>query len=264
MGQVLVIVQEGLCVHFSNYFRPGPRCAFAASDVVEIGPCWTDPDYRGLGLYRFAIKHILHDLRTGGGAVMISRSDNVASVRGILTAGLLPKYWLSRKKSPLGLYSRYEVTGNCDIGQLNTFLKDQVLSVFVSDKSVEERRYSSRVSGEKSVRTDDSELGKAGAEVHSASIRTPYTVYHQKLREKLRRGDYVLELCGGTGIHSLTAAEQGARMVVSDISAPSLNVALRRADRHGVAIDCAAADGERLPFIDGSFDAVICAGGMSY
>jgi demethylmenaquinone methyltransferase/2-methoxy-6-polyprenyl-1,4-benzoquinol methylase len=76
----------------------------------------------------------------------------------------------------------------------------------------------------------------------------------------------VLDLCGGTGDMSLAVARESeaSRIVCCDFSLPMLERAAAKFQARGARDRCltAAADGLRLPFSDGSFDAVTVAFGV--
>jgi len=77
----------------------------------------------------------------------------------------------------------------------------------------------------------------------------------------------VLDLCGGTGDLSLalTRTRSGPRAVVCcDFSHPMLRLAVAKFARKGVAERCATVEGDalRLPFDDGTFDAVTVGFGV--
>jgi demethylmenaquinone methyltransferase/2-methoxy-6-polyprenyl-1,4-benzoquinol methylase len=76
----------------------------------------------------------------------------------------------------------------------------------------------------------------------------------------LRPGKTVLDLAAGTGTSSVALAATGARVVACDFSLGMLRVGVRRNARDGVAY--VAGDGLRLPFADGSFDAVTISFGL--
>jgi ubiquinone/menaquinone biosynthesis C-methylase UbiE len=67
----------------------------------------------------------------------------------------------------------------------------------------------------------------------------------------------VLEVAVGTGLN-LPYYGADARLTAVELSEGMLDGARHRAARHGRAVDFAVADGERLPFADASFDAVVC------
>ncbi len=68
----------------------------------------------------------------------------------------------------------------------------------------------------------------------------------------------VLEVAVGTGLN-LPYYGADARLTAVELSGGMLDGARHRAARHGRAVDFAVADGERLPFADASFDAVVCS-----
>ncbi len=68
----------------------------------------------------------------------------------------------------------------------------------------------------------------------------------------------ILDLGAGTGRTSIPLSLRGARVVSADASFPMLRVAMGNARRSGTTLSGVRADAHRLPFRDGSFDAVIC------
>lgn len=81
---------------------------------------------------------------------------------------------------------------------------------------------------------------------------------------RCQKGSRVLDLCCGTGMLSLIAHPAGAKIFVSDISQKNVELACLIAKKNGVIISGETADAESLPFADGSFDLVTCAGSLSY
>jgi demethylmenaquinone methyltransferase / 2-methoxy-6-polyprenyl-1,4-benzoquinol methylase len=73
-----------------------------------------------------------------------------------------------------------------------------------------------------------------------------------------RRGDLVLDLAAGTGTSSQPFADRGATVVPCDFSIGMLEVG-KRARPH---LPFTAGDGTRLPFADGTFDAVTISFGL--
>jgi ubiquinone/menaquinone biosynthesis C-methylase UbiE len=69
-------------------------------------------------------------------------------------------------------------------------------------------------------------------------------------------GRSVLDYACGHGMAAVVLARQGARVTAFDLSSAYLREARARARANGVAIDLVQADGERLPFADGSFDCI--------
>jgi ubiquinone/menaquinone biosynthesis C-methylase UbiE len=70
------------------------------------------------------------------------------------------------------------------------------------------------------------------------------------------RGLRVLDVGCGHGMAAVVLARRGARVTAFDLSFGYLDEARQRAHANGVAVDFIQADGERLPFADGSFDRV--------
>lgn len=97
-------------------------------------------------------------------------------------------------------------------------------------------------------------------------------LYAWLLEEKLRRavretpidGRDILVVCGGSGMDAEFLARRGARVVSSDVAFGAAVRTRRRAERHGVPIRAVVADVERLPFGDGSFDAVYVHDGLHH
>jgi SAM-dependent methyltransferase len=70
------------------------------------------------------------------------------------------------------------------------------------------------------------------------------------------RGKRVLDYGCGHGMAAVVLARRGAAVTAFDLSAGYVREAEERAAANGVPVRCVVADGERLPFADGSFDAV--------
>jgi SAM-dependent methyltransferase len=66
----------------------------------------------------------------------------------------------------------------------------------------------------------------------------------------------VLDLGCGHGMAAVVLARRGARVTALDLSAGYLSEARRRAVANGVDVEIVQADGECLPFADGSFERV--------
>jgi SAM-dependent methyltransferase len=76
-------------------------------------------------------------------------------------------------------------------------------------------------------------------------------------------GQRVLDVAAGTGNVAIRAAEAGAEVVASDLTAENFEAGRREAGEQGVELDWVVADAEALPFADGAFDVVTsCLGAM--
>ncbi len=81
--------------------------------------------------------------------------------------------------------------------------------------------------------------------------------------EGLPRPVRILDLCCGTGDMCFLASELGAaRVVGADFTLPMLGVARRRAASESIRPVFVGADALRLPFADGSFDAITVGYGL--
>ena len=131
-----------------------------------------------------------------------------------------------------------------------------------TDKNTERERYEQRAAAALEASGALAVLGAAGV---SLELRRPYLRFEELLWETVRPDDRVLDLCCGDGQFSFVAAETGARVTGLDLSAASLELAARRCpDELRKSVDWAEGDCEQLPFPDGSFSGVVCAGGLSY
>lgn len=70
------------------------------------------------------------------------------------------------------------------------------------------------------------------------------------------RGKRALDYGCGHGMAAVALARAGARVTAFDLSPGYVAEARARAAANGVAVECLTADGEHLPFADGTFDAV--------
>jgi SAM-dependent methyltransferase len=77
-------------------------------------------------------------------------------------------------------------------------------------------------------------------------------------------GARVLDVAAGTGNASLPAAAAGARVTASDLTPELLEAGRRRAEAEGLELEWVAADAERLPFADESFDVVMSSIGVMF
>ena len=84
------------------------------------------------------------------------------------------------------------------------------------------------------------------------------------LRLNPRPGERILDLATGTGWTSRLVARRGATVIGADIASDLLDAARVNAQAAGLTIDYQLGDAERLPFDDGSFDAVVSTCGVMF
>ncbi len=79
----------------------------------------------------------------------------------------------------------------------------------------------------------------------------------------ISRGQRVLDVAAGTGNVAIRAAEAGAEVVASDLTAENFDAGRREARARGVELEWVEADAEALPFADDEFHVVTsCFGAM--
>jgi SAM-dependent methyltransferase len=78
------------------------------------------------------------------------------------------------------------------------------------------------------------------------------------------RGQRVLEVGCGAGTDLVRFAQGGAMVTGVDLSASAIALARQNFAQHGLEADLREADGEHLPFPDGSFDLVYAHGVVQY
>lgn len=61
------LYKQGLLVHRSYVIRGRSKFPFLKTNDIEIGPCWTDENFRGRGYYPFVISKIIESELKGGG-----------------------------------------------------------------------------------------------------------------------------------------------------------------------------------------------------
>ncbi|HVB81977.1 MAG TPA: class I SAM-dependent methyltransferase [Candidatus Binataceae bacterium] len=77
-------------------------------------------------------------------------------------------------------------------------------------------------------------------------------------------GRTVLEICAGSGMMAEKFARAGATVTATDFSPAAIVRASERARRYGFTVRLMAADAERLPFSDRSFDIVAVHDGLHH
>ena len=82
---------EGKTIHSSLVVRGKAKFPFMKEKDIEIGPCETDPAYRGKNIYPYVLSYIIEkELDDEGVAYMIVEDSNTPSIRGITKAGFKP------------------------------------------------------------------------------------------------------------------------------------------------------------------------------
>lgn len=93
-----VVYDNETIIHFSYVVRGKEKFTFLNRCDIEIGPCWTHPEYRGLGIYPAVLSAILQkELRGGGTAYMIIHNTNQASQNGVAKVGFKKTGFCTRR-----------------------------------------------------------------------------------------------------------------------------------------------------------------------
>jgi ubiquinone/menaquinone biosynthesis C-methylase UbiE len=130
------------------------------------------------------------------------------------------------------------------------------------DKILERERYDQRSLKDLST---DQKYTDLGANFISLPLRHPYIFYEKMINLHIKEGFKVLEIGAGFGMHTSSVLKTGAYVFATDISMNSLKLLKKNIDKtHLDRLTCLLADMEKIPFDDNYFDAVVCAGSLSY
>lgn len=132
----------------------------------------------------------------------------------------------------------------------------------MDDKELERQRYDNRARERRRSPTT-AYFSNGGALAVPLILRPPYAFYEATLLRELNSDSVVLELGSGTGEFTEVLIRTGAQVVASDISVESLQL-LRLRYPNQANLSTQACDMEMPPFSDGTFDAVVSAGSLSY
>ena len=98
-----VVNNEGKIIHYSHVLTKFYKFSFMKKNDMEIGPSWTDPASRGLGIYPAVIGAIARQYAGRCNIHIFSDEDNNASINGIMKAGFR-FYGKGYKKGFFGIY----------------------------------------------------------------------------------------------------------------------------------------------------------------
>ncbi len=103
-----------------------------------------------------------------------------------------------------------------------------------------------------------------GASSDAISRGIADSIEHCVLRLAPKKGERILDLATGTGWTSRRVAQSGANVIGVDIAADLLAAARARAISGGFDVEYQLGEAEKLPFADGSFDAVVSTCGVMF
>ncbi len=83
----VISLKDGSIIHKSVTVGCNIKFPFLKRKDYEIGPCHTNPEYRGKGLYPYILQYIVRDLSSHNNFYILIREDNLSSRRGVEKAG---------------------------------------------------------------------------------------------------------------------------------------------------------------------------------
>ena len=110
--EVHILYKDSQVVHYSVVLPKCYKFPFMNKKDIEIGPCWTHPDYRGKGIYPKMLNVICNRFaKNKENAWIFCEENNHASQRGILKAGF-SFVGKGEKTKPfgMGLLGKYIIT----------------------------------------------------------------------------------------------------------------------------------------------------------
>jgi ubiquinone/menaquinone biosynthesis C-methylase UbiE len=135
----------------------------------------------------------------------------------------------------------------------------------MKDKDIEKLRYNNFSLNR--IENNNSEfLNILGADNFERYLQDPYLKYQELIKLEVFSNSKLtqLDLCCGDGMHSFTAAIEGAEVIALDYAENSIAIARKRSELIDVKVNFQVQDVNILPFLDNSFDIVTCAGSLSY
>ena len=126
----------------------------------------------------------------------------------------------------------------------------------MNDKNIEKYRYDDRA---KLILESENYALLTHLPAH---MQPPLSSYKSLLAE-IPSGSKVLEIGAGMGENTEFLLELGLAVCATDISTKSVEILLNKFTKYD-SFSAEAADMERLPFSDNSFNVVCCAGSLSY
>lgn len=130
-------------------------------------------------------------------------------------------------------------------------------------KEIEKQRYNSRAKAGLS-KLNGKQILSWGYQALPRHLQSPYKFYHETIASKTFPGAKIIDMCCGDGIHSLTGAQYGGQVTVTDIAEYNVKLTVEKARLLGYEINGIVADMDNLNMDNELFDFATCAGSMSY
>ena len=106
LRKIIILNNENRMIHTSLLLGKCFKFPFLSKTSAEIGPCFTDEDFRGRGIYPMALKYILNNCGYQEYYMIVSEK-NISSIKGIEKAGF-QRCGFIRKSKLLKRYHREE------------------------------------------------------------------------------------------------------------------------------------------------------------
>lgn len=85
--RIIYVYDDKKIIHYSYVIPKFWKFSFLSKNDLEIGPCWTDLEYRGHGIYPFVLKEVVEKFEQFNSFYMIVEENNISSIKGIEKAG---------------------------------------------------------------------------------------------------------------------------------------------------------------------------------
>ena len=87
-AQIFYIEKDGAIIHSSMLVPKCRKFPFLNEHDYEIGPCFTDEKFRGMGIYPTVLNYICSNIGTDDSSFyMIISPENISSIRGVEKVG---------------------------------------------------------------------------------------------------------------------------------------------------------------------------------
>lgn len=94
---------NGNILHTSFIIPPNIKFSFLKENEMEIGPCYTNPNARGQGVYPYVLDYIVKNNKAVN-YLMIIKEENLSSIRGVTKAGFVKSTKEVTRTKILNLY----------------------------------------------------------------------------------------------------------------------------------------------------------------
>lgn len=102
--KIIYIYDNTKIIHYSHILPKFFKFPFMKRNDLEIGPAWTDKNYRGRGIFPYVLWEIIHKFQKDKRDFYVfTHIDNISSQRAIVKAGFY-EWKKGYKSDKLGIY----------------------------------------------------------------------------------------------------------------------------------------------------------------